>query len=515
MAVVAWASGGQAAPSPPQTGARYAASRFVQMGFQSTSQQSNGTDTDSNSRTAFFNESGATLTNVKLLLPWWYATLTGEAVNADPGTLECAIEYPAGTFTRVTKGGSNIIAMSASTPNLLSDEITLATPIPPDAQAWVRVYVTAASGAKWPQGIASATNLGEAKDFSTGVNKVLGGTITNVSSTSGKHGYAPLGVVATGWTGTMRSKAVAVIGDSIAAGGNLSRLDAKGNQGLFGYGLTGTFPFFNAAISATLAKDNLSRPLLMEALSLMGVTDVMVEYGANDLQANPARSASTIYNDLGTIMSAVTAAGLRAHDTTKTPYTSSTDFWLTAAGQAKQGPNPTLPPSGQYDGANPVLNQLNDLIRAGRAGRAGLLELADAAMTARNSGIWKDYTSDTARMPAPSSQTVQSGPTTTTIPTGVTMIANQYATGFVRFTSGALNGTVAQVLSNTTAGVLTLSAALASAPAAGDTFQLFYTHSRMTLDGLHPNVSNSQIALPPLGGQAVLGAFVNTYVTGG
>lgn len=348
-------------------------SRYNVMGFNGYV-GSDGTDTNSNSRIASWNETGASVTKLRAYYANWFANATNEQDGYNPITVTAAIEYPAGTVTPVTFGGSGSTTIPATGSASLaeSDEVTLATAIPAGAQYWMRTYVSVAAGGKWPQGYLTNTSNGEAVDFSTGVDKTAGATITNATASATRRSYGPVALKATGFSGASVGKAFAVIGDSLMMGATDVNIEAgataHGNMGFVAKAMAGYYPVINLGIAGTAAQYNLPANYTRRTalLAKVGVTNVFGDFGNNDLPA--ARSATQIASDISSIATALKSAlpGIKVTWMTITPRTSSTDTWRTAANQ-------TLYSS--YYGT-PRLD-LNTAIRAGISGVDSVFDAAD------------------------------------------------------------------------------------------------------------------------------------------
>lgn len=178
---------------------------------------------------------------------------------------------------------------------------------------------------------------------------------------------------------------------------------------------------------------------------------------------------------------------------TLAPRVTSTTGYFTTAGQT---------PIAGYEAARTVFNAK---LRLKPTPFAAVIELGDAVEPARDAGVWTngDTTSNPHLLPSIPG-TVAAGSTTTVINTNLTTLgANDLRFGGgLLFTSGALNGVYAAVSTHT---AITLTAALASAPAAGDTFKAWRLGSRLTNDGVHGAVAATAASVPAgLGGQFLM-----------
>lgn len=357
-------------------------SRLRTLG-QYTLTVSNGTDTGSNSRIAFWNESGACVSQVQVIYSNWYGTLTNETNNANSISISGSIEYPAGTFNQIKWGGSTSDILTSG--NVTSDAITLSTCIPSDTQAWIRTFVTVTSTQVWPIGYFQMTSLGEAVDSGTSnTDKTMSGTITN---NNGVQGYGPAAVVGIQWATPPRRFALAAIGDSLTQGPG-DFIDARGNAGPWGWAagfdsvaLVGkTVPYMNLSIAGQAANSNLPSEMQnrLDLLSRVGATHVLLAYGTNDLATD---SPATIENHLVTIGTLFASMGMKVVGQTIPPKTTSTDAWITTANQTPVSPG--------WNGSPSNYSTLNNWMRGIPSPFSAFAETANSVETSNNSAIWQ------------------------------------------------------------------------------------------------------------------------------
>jgi hypothetical protein len=371
-------------------------SRYNQPGFNGYG-GSDGGDTDSNSRIGSYNETGATVTRLRAYFVNWFANPTSEQDGFNPITITAAIEYPAGTLTRLTFGGapSTVIPPTGAASLAESDEVTLATAIPAGALYWVRTYVAVSAGGKWPQAYRildaalGAIGLDERVDFSTGVDRTTGAAIANVAASPVRRGYGPVAVKATGFVGTPVARAFAAVGDSLMMGATDVHDPAAtghGNIGYFAKAAATSYPVVNLGIAGTAAANNLPAAFGRRAalLGRIGVTHVFCNWSINDVIAG--RSAAQLANDVAAIAAGFkAAAGVRVIWSTLTPRTAAPDAWRTTANQTA-----FATPAGAFTGgAASVRSQFNAMLRTGIAGVDAVFDAADIVETARDSGIWR------------------------------------------------------------------------------------------------------------------------------
>lgn len=371
-------TGGGTAPAPLlMTG------RTVLPGFQGYA-GSDGVDADSNSRLAYWNETGAGVTRLRVCFANWMATAISESDAFNPIQVRAAVEYPAGTMTPLAFGGG----MTATIANGVlgeSDEAVLATAIPADAQFWVRTYVSVAAGGRWPQGYQVRTTAGEAADFATGADRSQTGTIANAAPSTRRRGYGPAAIKATGYAGTPRGMACALVGDSTIMGSTDGSSDTRGNTGYAARACAGVAPALNLGIAGTKAADNLGASFArrLELIRRAGITHVYSGYSQNDVAAG--RSLATLQSNLTALWTMFADAGLKVVQATSLPRSTSSDGFTTVAGQIA-----TASPAGAFDGgAASRRSQLNEWLRTVPAPLHRCFDVADSVEPARDAGVWR------------------------------------------------------------------------------------------------------------------------------
>lgn len=487
-------------------------SRTVQAGFAAMNGSNGTTDLDSNTRSSHWNASGAAVNKLKLIYPgWWYSSNVSPAEQNAPNnfTITCAIEYPAGVFTPVTIG--TIVAGT----NTVSSEVTLSTPIPADTQFWVRTYVSVTAGQKWMLGYQINSNRGEACDRNTGIDKTTSGTITGTSN-----GCGPIAIVATNYSsGTPVSTRWAGFGDSSVEGATVSIQDINGNQGFVGHACTSNVPYMNIARGGAAAVATASAMTKrLDIMTLVGITDVVVGMGSNDVISNTGIAPSTVTTALQTIYSTITAAGFRVHACPLPPN-------VTTSLPSIYGVPGTTTASVWAAGNTSTRAIINQYIRTPNAAIFRFNDTSALVETSLDSGLFKtsaDFTGGSAnvRIPPPRPITIQVGSTTTSFNTdlivgsGVTTNSLSAKLAAVYFTSGVLTGVARVISSNTLYGtVINTASAVASAPSAGDT-AIIYEIS-LTTDGAHTTDTghNSILALY-YGGSWLWSDMLAQYIAG-
>lgn len=305
-----------------------------------------------------------------------FGNFNGIAVPADQGlggtiTLTAGIEYPAGTFTRVTFSGGSTSATVASNGVVFSDFISIAGGIPNGATFWVRMYATSATGIlynNWQN-----TFLGEATAVGASgvVDKTISGTITD---TGQGWSFPPLAVL-----GQTSNPSVIIVGDSIGFGTNDTE-DASSSAtgfnakiGLVARSL-GSVPFLNLSRPAMQATGWASNCPASQQLVPKG-SHLVTQIGTNDIFNG--RSSAQLTTDLQSIWS-LKRSRQKVFQCTLLPR--DTDPGT---------PQPAFTTLGQQTPADAtVYNTFNDAVKAGLSGAAGFYDTCSVFESSLHSRLW-------------------------------------------------------------------------------------------------------------------------------
>lgn len=298
--------------------------------------------------------------------------------NSADLTVTASLEYPAGTFHQFKVNGAASFTVSRLT--LFTDTDALGVHIPAGTDFWINVWADAGSGNFYPVGVAQGRSAldGYESGASLTDKTMAGGTGT----TGGSSTYSASMLIGE----TISPAPVAVIlGDSIGWGANdrtTASGDAYGNGGYLERLLAAAgINTLNLAAPSTQAQNIAvagrarQRFALLEGLS---ITAIVNQWGRNDF--TNGRTAAQVIADQATVNAMLRTMCDRVVMSTVTPRTTSTDGWTTAGNQA-------FPSAGQES----ERVAYNDALRSGWAGlgATGLLDAADAAETARNTGLWR------------------------------------------------------------------------------------------------------------------------------
>lgn len=297
----------------------------------------------------------------------WYldATTLQEKDLSTSFTIERYIEYPTGVFTQVLWGGVGTVTVAVG--GVAKSDVIAGLTIPAGAFFAERTVLLSASG-NIPNIVGPATNtalgLPDGKSLSRLGNS---GTIAADASVNSFGSTAMVGRVA-----KAGARSFVLHGDSIVFGqGDITNVDTYGNSG-YPARTVGSLPSMKIACPGAQAADlAFAKTRQAALLAAISYSDAIVEAGINDLRLG--RTQAQILANQQSLRDLHT--GKRVYQTTLTPRADSTDSYATVANQTPK-----------TDGNMAALTAVNTSIRA----LTGVLKLdvADAAMSARDSNIW-------------------------------------------------------------------------------------------------------------------------------
>lgn len=227
----------------------------------------------------------------------WYATFANEFTGYANYVLSAALEYPAGTYTRLTFSGANSVTIPAGT-NAVADACAAVVPV--GARFWIRSLVNCPNGiftingpavdinpqVSGDQNLASATAI--ATDYT--VNAYAGsGAQTSMNP--------PVAVLA------MSAKpSVIAYGDSRLAGLKDAQGGTNGGFGGFGEitrGFDATTAYCNVGAPTGTAAGFITAHTFRAALKQYH-THVHIQYGINDLNVGTTAGTSSTTIPSGT-----------------------------------------------------------------------------------------------------------------------------------------------------------------------------------------------------------------------
>lgn len=325
---------------------------------------------DYTTRRSHWAHPAGTVTNLRTVDVGWYCQSgTGYIAMGIANTIKRFIEYPVGVFTQLTFGGQP----TGDIPNggqLVSDPCPVV--IPAGAQFFTRTVKLNATSNMGFIDLPAAPDVLGLPDGNAGTDMGNSGEVPQGTSTTQMGPAMILGDV-----GVANARSAVVFGDSIVLGaGDVTSTSSKGSSGYVGRGLDPTMAWTAIANGGVQAAEMASLTgVLTPLLALAKFTDGIVEFGVNDLALG--KTPAQLVTSLGQLHTLLAGPGRTLYQTTLTPRTSSTDSWATSVNQTPR-----------VDGNWSQASAVNDTIRAGLAGVNKVIEVADVAMTARNSNLW-------------------------------------------------------------------------------------------------------------------------------
>lgn len=300
----------------------------------------------------------------------WYApNASGETLPGSSAQYRCAIEYPIGTYTQLTKNGSATMTLTAGSTDYFDPPANLV--IPRGAVFFVRVWTSNPSGVLiTADGLNSVTGaVPDSGELVVGGTTITDDTMTGVNpnNTNGYLVVKPVAIVAMTTRPTFF-----IITDSRGEADDLPT-DLTGTIGEIGRSICPRYGALTSTVSGEWINTAATRYAASRRLSLAAFcSHVICNLGIND--TTNARTLPQMAADFATLR-ALFASKPWIH-TTCPPYTSSTNGWGTVAGQSTTG-------------GNSVRVAWNNKVRAGAYGIDYVCDVADVVESQRDSGLWK------------------------------------------------------------------------------------------------------------------------------
>lgn len=313
------------------------------------------------------------ITSLKIALANWYVKPGGgapsETGTGATATYTASVEYPAGTYTRITFGGGNV-ATIASLSTVISDYVTLPTAIPANTQFWIRIWGNSPGGLIF-QGTNPTGSLGGGFNAGNASSPVPDLTMTSGSIGSADISLSPVAII--GWT---NNASIFLIGDSRALGLTDNVSDPTGNYGNITKSLAQNYGYMQLTASVEALSGWLAGSANQQAL-LRYATHLINALNYNDIWIGNKTLATCIANTT-TVQNIGRALNKKVYNITIGPRTTSTDSWATVANQTIQNAS-----------INAIRLAYNAWVRGGGSGQDGYFDIADAEESARDSGKWK------------------------------------------------------------------------------------------------------------------------------
>lgn len=276
---------------------------------------SNGTNTTSNSRIAMYNETGATITKLKVFWVNWNSVASGsnEVDGTSTITVTASVEFPAGTVNQCLFSAATSATIAPAGLALNCDEVTLSTPITPGSIFWVNTFVSVVGGQKWP--IVIQTPLYQTANMNEGCNVGVGltdQTLTPATITGNNSAYAPSAVLATGFTGTSVKFGIIGLGDSVIAGATDvqdPQTLGHGNIGFLGKACASKCAYVDMAVTGSKAQSQIGVNFTkrLDLLNRLGPLIICANWGSNDMAGG--RTFAQVSADNANIFAQIAALG--------------------------------------------------------------------------------------------------------------------------------------------------------------------------------------------------------------
>ena len=249
---------------------------------------------------------------------WWIKSGSGDTDNTAAATIKATIEYPAGTYTRVTFGASQ--TGSWTTGDILSDAVAVV--IPKGAKFWVRSLYTCSAGIIYTGFLTNEPNGDGAETGTALTDKTGGGALA-----AGTNFYFPTAIVA-----QTANPSVFLPGDSIMKGQLDTFDDLVSDQGVVARSVGPYMGYCNAGCTgdttAALVASHGRRVALSQYFS-----HIVCNYGGPNDQ-----TVATATVQAGLVAAgAYWPAGKKRFLCTYVPHSTSTDSFATVANQTSSG----------------------------------------------------------------------------------------------------------------------------------------------------------------------------------
>jgi hypothetical protein len=317
---------------------------------------------------------------------WWdnyyYDGCGGDVAfvpNNSTFTNEVSLEYPAGTFYRLTFNGQTNITMQPGQIATPSDPLA-GVIIPANTPFWIRCYRTCTNGAQWAYGFITDNNGPYHGDW---LPEMHGGysegagttdqTMTGTLPDNYTRAFGPTAITGARADGCKAAPVSLIIaGDSIFYGVN------------GGYAIDQQVTIATAGLSKTVAFANFSAPGLQLTNEYLNAVEsnlwpqignvILHETKVNDLNAG-GYSFAYCTNLLILEWNYWLGSGLKVFETTCTPVSTSTDGFETLSNQTTAS-------------CNAVRVQLNDWLRTNSFPGVTVIDLASMVESSLDSGLW-------------------------------------------------------------------------------------------------------------------------------
>lgn len=260
-------------------------------------------------------------TNIRL----FYANRLSDVAATYTITVKAAIEYPLGTFTRVTfNSGSQSVTIAPTFTDVESDIVPGLT-IPAGATYYEHVFVSFALAQGCPFLHVRQLLAANGDGFSAS-NGEVDKSMTSLAASSNSYYYGATAIVGN----TNCPFAYGIVGDSIISAGGDTQTGLY--VGWAERGVNGAYGTVNVGQSSEQGSQFLaSHAGRMGLLRRCGLTHALMEYATNDI--NGGLTLVQTENMIRMINALLAASNINPSNSTVIPRTSSTDNWATIANQ--------------------------------------------------------------------------------------------------------------------------------------------------------------------------------------
>lgn len=314
---------------------------------------------------------------------WFYGTTTGKPETAAGGTItvtaSCVPTFGAAVAPTpyLFSGASSVVIPAGST--VWSDWSY--APLTPGTDAEIVTWVSYGSDVTLPgmHQLLSALSEGAAGG-TTVTDRTTNATATRGITAGNTVAWGPQAMIGSIIAPPSANPTFVILGDSLARGSNDNSAlgDSEAYTG-WCERLLKPYGFVNFSASGRTIATQIAGNTRQTAAIGGGASHAICQLGVND-SGNSLAAYKTAYN---TMWAQCRANGMKPIACTLTPFTTSTDSWATTTNQTAT--------NAQYQ-VGGVIQQVNDWMRAGADGNTdivGLLDVADYAMSARNSMVWR------------------------------------------------------------------------------------------------------------------------------
>lgn len=299
---------------------------------------------------------------MKVVYSNWYLVSQAETPSTAPMLISLGLEYPAGTFTKITWGGAQLGIIPAGG-DLESDWFE--APSEGD-EFFLRPWIYNSAGITTAPSKQDPTH-GDFCEFTGAVltDTSMGGVITSTNATQA---FLPSAII-----GYTTKPSVLIVGDSIAYGGVITEstaFDASSDTGIIARPLGGIGVNYINVASASDEAQYAKLSFVRRGALGRYCSHAIVEYGRNDVFAH-SRSQASMTVDMQILRAAI-PGNVKTLLTTITPSTGSGDATF-----------------------EPVRTAINAERRLVPAGYAGCIDIASVTGDGTNFETWKSgYSTD-------------------------------------------------------------------------------------------------------------------------